>query len=485
VTGAGHGFHVLVVDDDAAVRLSLSRMFGSLGFRVGAAEHGLEGLAYLKDHAPDVALLDMQMPMMDGMEVLASAKKAGVATEIIMMTGNAGVDTAVEAVRAGAYYFLTKPFLSIEAVAIVVEQAAQRRRLVDRTQALEQQLEAQERFAGLIGTSPRMLEVYRLIDGVASATSTVLVTGETGTGKELVARVIHQRSGSSAGPMVSINCAAIPKELVESELFGHVRGAFTGAQSARAGLFETAHGGTLFLDEVGDLPLAAQVKLLRVLQEGEVKRVGADEVKTVDVRVVSATNVDLKAGIAAGSFRSDLYYRLNVIAINLPPLRERDDDVQLLAHHFLQKYARRMSRPPKVLAPDALAALRGYAWPGNVRELEHVMERALVLAAGPVIARADLPPEVQGSNGRRSETSSPSQASRASSGGALGDADYAHLSYAEAKRVAMAQFEDAYVAKLLDRTGGNMSEAARQAGVDRSNFRRLMRRNKMSMKGDY
>jgi transcriptional regulator with GAF, ATPase, and Fis domain len=272
---------------------------------------------------------------------------------------------------------------------------------------------------------------------------------------------------------VAVNCAAIPKELVESELFGHVRGAFTGAQAARAGLFETANAGTLFLDEVGDLPLAAQVKLLRALQEGEVKRVGSDDTRNVDVRVVAATNVDLKTRIEGGGFRSDLYYRLNVIQIQLPSLRDRGDDVMLLAHHFIQKYARRMGRDAKRLSPEATQSLRDYHWPGNVRELENAIERAVVLSQGETIVRTDLPTETQFADEAPTRARAPLAAT--------GDGLFGHLAdlpYAEAKRVAMTKFDEAYVEEVLRRAGGNLSEAARQAGVDRSNFKRIVRKAK-------
>ena len=464
--------HVLVVDDDPGLRRSLARVLSARGFRVGTAEDGVGGLAYLDENGPDVALVDMQMPNMGGFDLLTRAKEKGSPAEIIMMTAHAGVDAAVEAVKGGAYHFLTKPFVSSESVVLVVAQAAEHKRLVDRTRRLEQRLEAHEQFGDLIGTSPKMLAVYRLIEGVATATSTVMILGETGTGKELVARAIHQRSSRADKPFVSVNCAAIPKELVESELFGHVRGAFTGAQNARAGLFEAAHTGTIFLDEVGDLPLSAQVKLLRTLQEGEVKRVGADETKIVDVRVLAATNVDLKERIAAKTFRSDLYYRLNVISVELPALRDRGDDVMLLAHHFIHKYSRRMSREPKRLAPLALQALRAYAWPGNVRELEHAIERAVVLSQGASIEPSDLPVEAQPRE-RALEVSPPLSRGPAPNAALLAD-----LPYAEAKRIALTQFDDTYVGEVLRRAGGNLSEAARQAGIDRSNFKRLMRKSK-------
>jgi transcriptional regulator with GAF, ATPase, and Fis domain len=315
----------------------------------------------------------------------------------------------------------------------------------------------------------------------------VLILGESGTGKELVARAIHQNSPRAKKPFVAVNCGAIPRELVESELFGHVRGAFTGAQSARTGLFETADGGTILLDEVGDLPLAAQVKLLRALQEGEIKRVGADENRTVDVRVLAATNVDLMSRIQSGQFRRDLYYRLNVIAIELPPLRERGDDVILLGNHYLQKFARSMHRDAKQLAPDALRALRDYDWPGNVRELEHAIEHAMVLSQREAICASDLPfirPSGTFRDGASSAGSGQGGGRDAESFRIAGDstgfifADLAELTYAEAKRRVVAFFDETYTGEILRRTGGNMSEAARKAGLDRSNFRRLLKRHK-------
>lgn len=466
--------HVLVVDDEPALRKNLGRILASRGFEVGTAADGEQALEYIESKVPDVALVDVMMPRLNGLEVLTRAKHRGLATEFVMMTATAGLDEAVAAVKLGAFHFLTKPFDSNEVVTVTVGQAAAHKKLVDRTRRLERRLEAQERFGELIGTSTRMTAVYRLIEGVATATSTVLILGESGTGKELVARAIHQRSARSSKPFVAVNCAAIPKELVESELFGHVRGAFTGAQNARAGLFETAHGGTIFLDEVGDLPLAAQVKLLRTLQEGEVKRVGSDETKIVDVRVLAATNVDLKSLIDVGAFRTDLFYRLNVIGIALPPLRERKDDILLLAYHFIDKYARRMGREPKRLGPDAARALTEYSWPGNVRELEHAIERAVVLAQAPTIVARDLPAETQGDGIMVS-----SSTRVASAAGPLAIAALlADLPFSEAKRAAMTQFEEAYVSELMRRSDGNLSEAARQAGVDRSNFKRILRKAK-------
>jgi DNA-binding NtrC family response regulator len=457
---------VLVVDDEPALRKSIERILESRGFAVTLAEDGRVALEMLAVSQPDVILTDMLMPRMTGLDLLRKAKERWPSVEVVLMTAFADIDTAVATVKAGAYDFLTKPFPSNDAVVLAVEKAAEHHRLVERAQHLEERLLSRERFGEMLGNSRRMRDVYRLIDGVASATSTVLVLGESGTGKELVARAIHQSSPRRDKAFVTVNCAAIPKELVESELFGHVRGAFTGAQTARAGLFDTANGGTIFLDEVGDLPLAAQVKLLRALQEGEIKRVGADEPHLVDVRVIAATNVDLKAKLERGEFRRDLYYRLNVIAVNLPPLREREEDAVLLAAHFVRKLAVRMERDPKRLSDGALTAIRGYEWPGNVRELEHAIEHAFVLSRGDVIDAQDLP--ISREEGFPSEA--PTAISPPWNHEAYG------LPYAEAKKRILADFDLAYVREQLRRTGGNVSEAARLSGLDRSNFRRVMRR---------
>jgi transcriptional regulator with GAF, ATPase, and Fis domain len=322
-----------------------------------------------------------------------------------------------------------------------------------------------------------MAAMMRLIEGVAPTSSTVLILGESGAGKELVARAVHERSPRASKPLITVNCAAIPKELVESELFGHVRGAFTGAQSARAGLFEAAHGGTILLDEVGDLPIAAQVKLLRTLQSGEVRRVGSDAPTVVDVRVLAATNVDLKAAIDAGTFRRDFYYRLNVITINVPPLRARRADVPLLAYEFLARFARASGRNVTRISPEALRALETYDWPGNVRELEHAIEHAVILTRGEEIVPDVLPfvappatPEAAVADGPAPEIAA------APPGEATIDlAPLLELPYTSAKSRAVALFNELYLGRALERAGSNVSEAARLSGLDRSNFRRLLR----------
>ncbi len=468
---------VLIVEDQPGLRKSLVRILRSRGYQADAVEDGQAALDALGSLEPDVALVDLMMPGMDGFEVLRRLKEIRPDLAVIMMTAMTDLGLAVRAVEAGAYHFLTKPFLSNDAVAVAVAKAAEHRSLSDRARKLQQALEARESVGELVGVSPAMEAVYRLIEAVSANTSTVFVVGESGTGKELVARAIHQRSPRAVRPMVTVNCGAIPKELVESELFGHVRGAFTGANAARAGLFESADHGTIFLDEVGDLPLPAQVKLLRTLQEGEVRRVGADETHVVDVRVIAATNADLQQSLANGSFRRDLYYRLNVIPLKLPPLRERGDDVLLLAHHFVRKLARRMGREPKSLSGGAMATLTSYSWPGNVRELEHVLEHAFILSRGELIEPSDFPAAVSSA----APGSGLPEGAMVGSPAALSlnvDTNLFDLSYAEAKHRVLAAFDEAYLAAVLAKCDGNTSDAARRAGLDRSNFRRVLRKTR-------
>ncbi|MEJ7732881.1 MAG: sigma-54 dependent transcriptional regulator [Polyangiaceae bacterium] len=458
---------VLIVDDEASLRRSLARLLMARGFDVLTAEDGAAALTLLATTNIDVMLVDLIMPRMSGMAVLERVKQEHAEVEVVMMTAFGEVETAVAAVRAGADDFLTKPFAATEAVAHTLEKAAEHKRLVDRTRLLEQRLEQHEMFGELVGSSPRMQEVYRLALGVAPTTSTVLILGETGTGKELVARAIHQHSARADRPFRAINCGAIPEGLVESELFGSTRGAFTGAQD-RAGLFELADKSTLFLDEIGDLPQMAQAKLLRALAQGEIRRVGASENKTIDVRVIAATNVDLKERIAAGRFREDLFYRLNVIPIFLPPLRQRKEDIPLLAYHFLQKYARRAGREIKRISVEALRLLRDQPWPGNVRELENAIEHAVVMARGDSILPNDLPFQRARAAGGEDEPSP--------SSGPIFSADLCDMPYGDAKERANQSFDKTYVERLMQRTSNNVSEAARQAGMDRSNFRRLLKK---------
>ena len=458
---------VLVVDDEPALRRSIARLLLSRGMNVLTAEDGAVALEVLETETVDVALIDLMMPNVGGLELLGHVRRKLTGVEVVIMTAFGDVETAVKAVRAGAFHFLTKPFRNNDEVAHTVLKAAEHRRLVERAAQLERRLEQMEKFGELIGNSPPMQRVYRLAMGVAPTATTVLILGESGTGKELTARAIHQHSSRASGPFVAVNCSAIPVELVESELFGHVRGAFTGATGTREGLFEAAHKGTLFLDEVGDLPPMAQVKLLRALQEGEIKRVGSDEVRRVDVRVVAATNVELRRQVEVGRFREDLFYRLNVVAITLPPLRERREDIPLLAFHFLTKYAGRIGRTVHKLSPEVVRVLQQHPWPGNVRELENAIEYAVVFAKDDSILVEDLPFE---------QPPLPAVAPATSSAGVLLPEAILELPYRKAKEQALVAFESAYFEGVLERAGGNVSQAARRAGLDRSNFRRAAKR---------
>ena len=341
-----------------------------------------------------------------------------------------------------------------------MRRAVQNKRLHDRTRVLEARLEQRPQFEELVGQSSLMQAVFKLIDTVAWSTATVLITGESGTGKELVARACHYRSPRREKPFVAINCSALSETLLESELFGHVKGSFTGALGNKVGLFEAANGGTIFLDEIGDLPAATQVRLLRVLQEGEVKPVGANVPTRVDVRVIAATRVDLPKAMAEGRFREDLYYRLNVISAHLPPLRERPEDVPLLASHFLTKYWKKTGKRVEGFSQEAMAALCTARWQGNVRELENVMERAVIMCAGPLVQLTDLPAHLQAVQRSSSEVEVTS---------------LVHLPYSEAKQLSIRAFERRYLSTLLEKHGGRIAQAARAANLDRSNLRRLLK----------
>ena len=455
---------MLVVDDDDGVRASVVRLLGARGFDVTEANDGLVAMGKLGTRAFDVVLTDVHMPHVSGNELLQHVRQERYGCQVVVMTAFADIASAVAAVRAGAFGFLTKPFVSNDALVFEVLNAARLKRLRERNDRLHRELGAAG-VGAIIGASPPMQNLFRFIAGFAPSEASVLILGETGTGKELVAKALHDASARAAKPLVIVNCASIPEELIESELFGHVRGAFTSAHQARAGLFEAADGGTLFLDEVGELPLAAQAKLLRALESGEIRRVGSDTVHAVDVRLVAATNADLRTLSRQGEFRQDLYYRLNVATLKLPPLRERGDDVLRLAAHFLAKGAEAQRCPVPRMTDDCVEALCAHTWPGNVRELAHAMQHALILAENGSVSAASLPADVRA-------TRSP-DIRRTSS---VLDADLAQMPYADAKRVANDRFVAAYVQRALDLAGGNVNEAARRSGIDRSNFRKLLRR---------
>jgi two-component system response regulator AtoC len=397
------------------------------------------------------------MPGADGFELLAAVKARDPSIEVVMMTGYATVQDAVRAMKQGAFDYLEKPF-DPDAALAVVARAAGHKRLGDAARLAVKPGE-EDAFHALVGGSAPMRAVYRLLEKAAAVDATVLLTGETGTGKELAARAIHFQSSRRERRFVPVNCGALPGELVESELFGHARGAFTGAATAKQGLFAEAQGGTLFLDEVGELPLPAQVKLNRALQEKEIRRVGDTQPVPVDVRVIAATNRDLREEVKAGRFREDLFYRLHVFAVTLPPLRERREDVPLLAAHFLEKHARAVRRTLHGFAPEAMRRLAGHGWPGNVRELENVIERAVAVAAGDVVAPEDLPPELAGG------APPPPDA-----------AGLAALPYKDAVAGARDRVSREYLVALMQEFGGNVTRAAERAGVERESLHRLLRK---------
>ncbi len=379
---------VLVIDDEPVLQDVLGTLLKANGFEYYQALNASDGLDILHEEEIDVVLLDLMLPDANGLEVLPKIKALDLDLPVVVITAYSSLDTAIEAMRQGAFHYVPKPFKN-EEVLHVVRRAAERRRLQQENLRLRHRLDGMDE---IIGTSRPMQEVFELVRRIASARTNILVLGESGTGKELIARAIHRLSPRSKGPFVPVHTSAIPGELLESTLFGHVKGAFTGAIAARKGLFEAAHQGTVFLDEVGTISTETQTKLLRVIQEREIRRVGDVESRPVDVRLVAATNADLWNEVEAGRFRDDLYYRLNVITIDLPPLRERRPDIPLLAAHFLNLYSEENQRPVSGFSPESIDAMVEYDWPGNVRELQNVVERAVVLCRGDTIAAEELPP---------------------------------------------------------------------------------------------
>ncbi|MBL8787604.1 MAG: sigma-54-dependent Fis family transcriptional regulator [Deltaproteobacteria bacterium] len=385
---------LLVVDDDRANVESIQRTFEKEKIEVLTAGDGREALDLLRQRRVGVVLTDLMMPGMSGLELLRAVKTVSPETEVILMTAFGTVETAVEAMKDGAWDFVTKPFKRIQIVK-AVRRALDQQSLVMENLALKAELQDSRRDRSIVGNSLPIRQLLDMVRQVAPSLATVLLQGESGTGKELVARAIHSYSTRAQKPFIALNCAALPESLLEAELFGHEKGSFTGATARRQGRFELADHGTLFLDELGEMSPQVQVKLLRVLQEGEFERVGGTQTLKVDTRIVAATNKDLKAEVEAGRFREDLYYRLNVITIQLPPLRDRKDDIPLLAQHFLTLYAQKNAKKINGISRDALTAMLGWRWPGNVRELENAMERAVVLCRGDMVVVEDLPPQLK------------------------------------------------------------------------------------------
>jgi two-component system response regulator HydG len=468
----GTNFKAIALDDDPTVLRILERLLSRAGFDVATftePSRAFEALA--EDSTIELAILDVNMPRMNGIEALRNIKQIAPWLPVVMLTSDENAETAVKALQTGAFNYVLKEHLSdADLVASVMTRAAVVGRIEADSRRLRDRARLADRYERLIGTSKPMQHLFAVLDRAAQLDISLLILGESGTGKELVARAIHDRSDRASGPFVALNCAALPENLIDSELFGHTKGAFTGALRARAGAFERAGGGTLLLDEIGDISPAVQVRLLRVLQEGEVQRVGGDEPIQVDVRVIAATLVDIEAAVEAGDFRPDLFYRLNVMSIELPPLRQRARDIPLLAAHFLQKHCARMKRDQPTLSPDAINALGAYHWPGNVRELENAIQRALALTPGDLIERTVLPKRVAAA-GDDAQPVAPDATHP--------DADISWsngLPLPEARKLLQERFERTYLERVLTTTHGNLSQAAREAGVDRSNLRRLLGR---------
>jgi two-component system response regulator AtoC len=385
---------VLVVDDEENIRLVLRTLLKKHGFEVEVADSGEAALALVDTFGPDVILTDVRMPKMGGLDLLATLKAKQNTATVIVMSAYGNIDLALEAMKAGAYDYVGKPFKPDEIV-LALRKAEERESLRRENRALKEQIRSENQFESILAKSPQMGEIFRTISKIAEFRTTVLISGESGVGKELVARAIHSRSSRKAGPFVALNCGAIPENLLESELFGHKKGAFTDASSDRRGLFEEATNGTLFLDEIGELPLNLQVKLLRVLQEDSIRRLGEAKDVKVDVRIIAATHRDLVAEVKAGRFREDLFYRINVLAIAIPPLRARREDINLLIDHFIARNNTRLGTRIRDLSHEARKLLLEYAWPGNVRELENTIERAMVLSERDMLDTPDLPERIR------------------------------------------------------------------------------------------
>ena len=462
MSGSGE---VWVIDDDQSIRWVLERALGRAGFTVEGFEGGTGVHTRLRQREPDAIISDIRMPDVDGLELLGEIATRYPHLPVVIMTGYSDLDSAVSAYRGGAYEYLPKPFDIDEAVALVTRAVAHNRENANRDSAT-----ATAAASGIIGSAPAMQEVFRAIGRLSRSNLTVLITGESGTGKELVARALHRHSPRATGEFIALNTAAIPRELLESELFGHERGAFTGAQARRLGRFEQADGGTLLLDEIGDMPAELQTRLLRVLADGEFYRVGGHMPVRVDVRIIAATHQDLEARVSAGTFREDLFHRLNVIRVHSPALRDRREDIPLLLAHYLERAASEIGGGPKALKPDVVRYLESLGWPGNVRQLENACRWLTVMASGNEIHLDDLPPELRGAGGKVGDIMDDWEASlRRWAERRLGSGDGALL------HDAMPKFETVLIKCALGRTGGRRQEAARLLGWGRNTLTRKIK----------
>ncbi|MCP9455040.1 MAG: sigma-54 dependent transcriptional regulator [Nitrospira sp.] len=451
---------ILVVDDEEAIRTSLRSILEDEGYQVTVASSGMEAVKIYGTDPPDLMLLDIWMPEMDGLETLRRVKELVPASQVMMMSGHGSIETAVKAIKLGAYDYIEKP-LSLESVTLRVRHALEQFRLEQENRALRTKV--QRKFE-LVGQSPAMQRLRQLIETAGPTNSRVLISGANGTGKELVARAIHLHSARATRPFIAVNCAAIPETLIESELFGHEKGAFTGATSMKRGQFEQADGGTLFLDEIGDMSLNTQAKVLRALQEQQFTRVGGTKLIKVDVRVLAASNKDLETEIQKGNFREDLYYRLNVVPIIVPPLRERREDIPALVHHFMQIHAEEQGLRKKEVTPEAMAVLQQYEWPGNIRELRNLVERLMIMVSGPVIEASHVAMSIH---------VKVSSAASVQADGRLAAALFSR-SYNSLKDARHA-FEKEYISRKLREHHWNISRTAEDLKIERSHLHRKIK----------
>ncbi|HID93922.1 MAG TPA: sigma-54-dependent Fis family transcriptional regulator, partial [bacterium (Candidatus Stahlbacteria)] len=447
---------ILVVDDEPIVCKSCLKILNDLGYEVETVQSGQEALERVEKEPFDIVIVDLKMPGISGMEVLKTIRETYPDIIVIMITGYSTVETAVEAMKLGAFDYIPKPFTPDE-LSIRIEKALERKNLLRENRYLRQELQAKYEFGNIIGKSKPMQEIYRIVKKVAPTDSTVLIHGESGTGKELIARAIHHNSPRREKPFIAVDCGALSEDLLESELFGHVKGSFTGAIVNKPGLFEVANGGTFFLDEIGDISLGIQAKLLRVLQEKEFKQVGGIKTIKVNVRLIAATNKNIEKMISEGKFREDLFYRLNIVPIFLPPLRKRKDDIPLLAHHFLTKYNRERNKNIKNISPEAMNLLTEYNWPGNVRELENVIERVIVMTDEDIIRPEHLPPNIQ-RNKVCIDITTPKN-----------NIELKRLKK-QAKEQAIERIEKSFVIEALKRNNWNVTKSAIDVGMKRQNF---------------
>ena len=450
---------LLVVDDEQSIRRLCMTIGNTLGYVCTEAESAEAALGRLESDGPDLILTDLKLPAMSGVELLKQTKRLLPHAEIAIMTGHGSIESAVDAMKLGAYDYIEKPF-RVEKMRLLLQRMAEKVHLVTENEFLRERVSAEDNLDGIIGTSAHIQDVLRMISRLKDTRTPVLISGESGTGKELVARAIHFRGSMAQTPFVAVDCGSLVPTLMESELFGYEKGAFTGATKSKAGLFQAANGGTIFLDEIGELPLEMQAKLLRVLQEKEVRPVGSNERETVDVRVVAATNRDLEAAYRAGTFRKDLYFRLNVVTVHLPPLRDRRSDIPVLVHHFLDRYAKASQIQ---VTPAAMKSLLQYDWPGNVRELENCIARAVTLGDGKTIDVSDLPPAIRA---EQIETGS----SRAPDAGSL-------------STTALAEMERMTILRVFEQAHGDKALAGKMLGISRATLYRKLKRYNIPSKG--